>query len=66
MVNPEHSATLTFKTAVRKDTQIYKITVENEYGKDTAEIDVLVLGKTDVTWKFTCVLLCIVLWINQT
>ena len=44
VVNQEYHCTLTYKDAVRKDSGIYTITVTNEHGSDTADIDVVVLG----------------------
>ncbi|KAK2158172.1 hypothetical protein LSH36_175g03003 [Paralvinella palmiformis] len=47
LTNPEHRATMTYKNVQRKDTGIYVITVKNEFGTDSAEIDVIVLGPPD-------------------
>ena len=40
----EYQTTLTYRKAERKDTGIYKLTVYNDYGEDTGEIDCVVLG----------------------
>ena len=44
ITNPEYSSTIVYRGAERKDTSKYTITVANEYGKDTADIEVIVLG----------------------
>lgn len=45
-VNTEqHHSVFKYKDSVRKDTGVYKITITNEHGSDSAEIDVVVLGK---------------------
>ncbi len=45
IVQQEYQATLTYKEATRKDTDLYCITVSNRYGEDSADIEVVVLGK---------------------
>ena len=44
LANPEYSASLRYVEAFRKDTAVYIITATNEYGSDSAEIEVVVLG----------------------
>ena len=42
--NPDYSSVYTAKNSKRKDTAVYKITVTNEFGSDSAEMEVVVLG----------------------
>ena len=41
-----------YKESVRKDTGVYTITIKNEHGQDSADIDVVVLGKSSVVSDF--------------
>lgn len=45
IANPDYSSTIVYRRAERADTGAYKITVTNEYGSDTADINVIVIGK---------------------
>lgn len=42
----EKKSTLTCKEPSRKDTAMYNVTVTNKHGSDTADVEVVVLGKT--------------------
>ena len=41
----DHQTTFYLKQAKRSDTGIYKITAKNDSGTDTAELDLIVVGK---------------------
>ncbi len=45
IANPEYSSTIVYRRVERTDTGAYKITVTNDYGSDTADINVIVIGK---------------------
>lgn len=36
---------MTMKTTKRKNSAVYKVTCHNEYGNDSADIEVVILGK---------------------
>ena len=44
MTSPDYKCTLNLKETARKDTGKLKLTVSNEYGSDSCEIEVVVLG----------------------
>ena len=44
IVNEDFKTSLTIKNAVRKDTKLYRIKIENECGKDSELVDLVVLG----------------------
>ena len=44
----DYLSTVACQKADRKDTALYVITVTNEYGKDSAEIEVVVLGMIEL------------------
>ena len=43
--NPEFQSSVTYHNAKRNDTATYTLVVSNEYGKDTCEINVIILSK---------------------
>ena len=43
--NSPKESELAGKDCIRKNTGIYKITVENKHGKDDAELEIVILGK---------------------
>jgi len=45
VANAEYMSTIICRTCERKDTAKYTITVSNEHGSDSAEIDLVVLGQ---------------------
>jgi len=45
VANAEYISTIICRGAERKDTAKYVITVSNEHGEDSAEIDLVVLGQ---------------------
>ena len=65
---PDYASVLTFKTSKRKDTAVYTVTCQNEFGKDSADIEVVVLGGYTVfclllgyrNRKYLCILFCAV------
>ena len=44
MTNVQRTATLKYANSQRKDSNIYIITVTNEFGSDSAKIEAVVLG----------------------
>jgi len=45
VANAEYVSTIICRSTERKDTDKYTITVSNEHGSDSAEIDLIVLGR---------------------
>ena len=45
VASAEYTSTIICRTAERKDTAKYTITVTNEHGSDSADIDLVVLGQ---------------------
>ena len=45
ITNPTYQSILKFEVAKRRDTAIYTITVTNEFGSDTADLEVVVMGR---------------------
>ena len=53
ITNVTYTSTLVCKKALRKDTTKYTITVTNEHGSDTADIQVVVLGALNLNDEFS-------------
>ena len=45
VANAEYVSTIICREAQRKDTAVYTITVANEHGSDSADIELIVLGQ---------------------
>jgi len=45
VANAEYMSTIVGRSTERKDTAMYTITVTNEHGSDSAEIELVVLGQ---------------------
>jgi len=45
VANAEYVSTIVCRSAERKDTSKYTITVTNEHGSDSADIELVVLGQ---------------------
>jgi hypothetical protein len=55
--NTPKKTVIACKDPSRKDTAMYSITVSNKHGTDSAEIEVVVLGKQNLT-LFVAIIVC--------
>ena len=56
---PPYKSTISYKSTVRKDNNLYKLTVTNENGSDTAEVEVVVLGEQPMIFSLYIYTFCV-------